>query len=61
MVFYVQRGPHGSDRLYVETIIEACRNRELSVPLPQAYLDELACDERDRSAGADGNRWLEVV
>jgi len=50
-----------SDWLCVEALIEACRDREVSIPRPQTYLGELARDEGDQSARADGIGWLEVV
>ena len=45
----------------METLVEACRDREVWIPRPQAYLGELVRNERDQSAGADGIGWLEVV
>lgn len=61
MVLYVPGEDHGSDWLGMETLFEACRNRELSISRLAPYLGKLARYERNHAAGADGVRWLEVV
>jgi len=61
VVLYVPGKAHGGDWLCMETLVEACRDRELSVPRLAPYLGELARNERNQSARADGVRWLEVV
>jgi len=60
VVLYVKREAHAESWLCLETLIEACPSRGVSLSRLAPHLGDLAGDERNQSARADGAGWLEV-